>query len=138
MSFQAAAGAQGRAFEEIVEQMLVMVGWTIVARRWREPTTGVEIDLVAIDPGGDTWWIECKGSWLSTSGRNGLIRSDTVKKALGSAWVLSTLSAHPPYMLVTSDLPAEGTARSWLDLAQHHGLFDRIVVVSIPFAAGRP
>src|SRR5690606_4977288 len=60
---QAAAGRQGAAFEETVVLLLLVEGWTVVARKWRHPTQNVEVDIVADDPDGVRWWIECKGSW---------------------------------------------------------------------------
>lgn len=105
---QAAASRQGAAFEQAVMTMLQIEGWQIVARRWRHPEVDVEIDLVAIDPHGQTWWIECKGSWEST--RNGLERTDTVKKAIGSAAILILVDDRLPYMLITSHLPVIGSS----------------------------
>lgn len=110
---QAAAGRQGAAFEATVELLLQIEGWTIDARRWRQPDVDVEIDLVATDPDGVQWWIECKGSWESD--RNGLARTDTLKKAIGSAYSLSRLPKRRPYMVVASHLPKTGAGVGWID-----------------------
>jgi Holliday junction resolvase-like predicted endonuclease len=131
MSFQAAAGAQGRSFENACVTQLTMSGWTVIDVHWREPTTLIEVDIVARDPMGVIWWIECKGSWLSDSGRNGCLRTDTVKKFIGSAALLSTVERREPYMLVTSHVPEAGTTpRKWLDLAVDAGWVDRIEVMT--------
>lgn len=135
MTFQAAASSQGRTFEEIVEDVLTRTGWTISSRRWREPTVEVEIDIVATDPAGAVHWIECKGSWLSPSGRNGVIRTDTAKKLVGDAALLSTIP-RPPYLLVTSHLPDAGTpARRWLDIALTQGWLNGVEVIATTFHA---
>lgn len=132
MTFQSDASLQGRTFEAVVINNLTLAGWRIARHPWREPTTLVEIDVVAEDPDGRIWWIECKGSWLSTSGRNGTTRTDTAKKLVGNAALLSTVTGRPPYMLVTSDMPAPGTpARRWIDTALERGWLDRYEIVSM-------
>lgn len=119
------ASRQGAAFEETVVLLLLVEGWAILERHWREPTTDVEIDIVAKDPVGETWWIECKGSWLAKN--NGLERTDTLKKAIGSSAVLKHAPDRRPYMLVTSHLPRAGSAgETWLNLVD---AFDRIRLV---------
>lgn len=131
MSFQAAAGSQGRSFENACVAQLTMAGWTVLAQHWREPFTLIEIDIVARDPDGRIWWIECKGSWLSESGRNGCLRTDTVKKFLANAALLSMAEHREQYMLVTSHLPERGTTpRKWIDLAIDAGWVDRIEVLT--------
>jgi Holliday junction resolvase-like predicted endonuclease len=130
VSFQAAAGAQGRSFESAVIAQLTMAGWTVIEQHWREPSTLIEIDIIARDPTGRIWWIECKGSWLSESGRNGCLRTDTVKKLIGAAALLTLAPHRELYMLVTSDLPERGSAQRWLDLAGDAGWIDRFEVLT--------
>jgi Holliday junction resolvase-like predicted endonuclease len=131
VNFQAAAGRQGRAFEDAVERQLVMTGWTIVARHRIEPTTGVEIDRVALDPSGRECWIECKGSWESQSQRNGCNRTDTTKKLIANAALLATVAERPPYIAVTSDRPRPGSAGArWLDIAIAQGWITSVQVLT--------
>jgi len=131
MSFQAAAGAQGRSFESAVVAQLVMAGWTILGQHWRESTTLIEVDIIARDPLGQTWWIECKGSWLSESGRNGCLRTDTVKKFVANAALLSLAEPRESYMLVTSHMPEKGTTpHRWIALAIDAGWVDRVEVMT--------
>lgn len=119
------ASRQGAAFEETVALLLLVEGWTILDRNWREPTTDVEVDIVAKSPSGELWWIECKGSWLAS--RNGLERTDTLKKAIGSAHILRQAPERHPYMLVASHIPRVGSAGdTWLRLVQ---CFDRVRLV---------
>lgn len=125
---QAAAGRQGAEFEKAVEILLLCQNWTIQERHWREPTINVEIDFVATDPSGETWWIECKGSWESPT-VNGLERTDTLKKAIGSAALLRLLDERKRYMVITSHLPRVGTAgEQWLQRA-FEAYFDAVEVV---------
>jgi Holliday junction resolvase len=134
-SYQSRASAQGEAFERHVEAALERGGWAIKDRRSRVTALRVEVDLVALDPDGVEWWIECKGSWESD--RNGLRRTDTTKKAIASAALLAADPDRRPYLLVTSDLPAEGSTG---DLALTHALSEgwitRILEVQIE-AIGR-
>ncbi len=137
---QAAAGAQGRAFEEVVAILLMIEGWTIEKRNWRHPEAQIEIDIIAVDLNGVRWWIECKGSWESPT-RNGLTRTDTLLKAIGNGALLATLSERCPYMLITSHLPIGGNAgEAWLraaaalyvDRVRVVGFFDNDYGISPP------
>lgn len=121
--FQSAATIQGARYEEIVGRALVAMGWEITAVH--EHVDGVEIDISAIDPLGVEWWIECKGSWQGK--RPGSRRTDTVKKAIADAWLLSIAEVSRPYMLITSHLPKVGShGHRMLTLAQENGLFTKI------------
>lgn len=126
---QAAASRQGAEFESAVELLLKVEGWEIKARHWRHPEVDVEIDFVATAPNGQTWWVECKGSWEAS--RNGLERTDTLKKAIGSAAILRLLDDRYPYMVITSHLPRLGTSGDrWLTLALNT-YFDAVRVVGL-------
>ena len=127
--YQASARRQGSQFEKAAETLLLCHGWMVVRRHWVQPDVLVEIDIVAIDPHGIEWWIECKGSWESESGRNGLRRTDTTKKLIGTAAILRLLPPEDrrPYMVITSHLPRDGAAARWLQMAE--GVFlDRLWV----------
>ena len=130
--FQAAAVIQGAQYEEIVAAALVAMGWTVTHRH--DHVDGVEIDISATDPLGAEWWIECKGSWRGS--RPGAKRTDTVKKAIADAWLLSIASVSKPYMLITSHLPkVDSHGHRMLTLAQEHGLFTKIAELGalVPF-----
>ena len=132
-NFQAAAGRQGRAYENAVIGWLTPLGWHITARRWQEPITLVEIDLVATDRLGSEWWIECKGSWENPD-RAGLLRNDSVKKLVANAALLSTLPVpdRRPLMVVTSDTPERGAPERALRIAQQAGWLARVEVLQVP------
>ena len=122
--FQSRAGHQGRAYEQAVAVHLESFDWIVKDQNWREPYTDVEIDIVAVDRDGIEWWIECKGSW--EGGRNGLTRTDTVKKLIANAALLSRAPNGRPYMVVTSDLPMRGAGLIWLSQAVEAGWIDEI------------
>lgn len=109
---QSAASRQGAAFEETVANLLQIEKWTIHERNWREPTVDIEVDIVATDPHGERWWIECKGSWESPRG-NGLQRTDTLKKAIANGALLRVLPEPCRYMVVTSHFPISGAGAIW-------------------------
>lgn len=125
-NFQATASAQGRSFEDAVAFILKSSGWRIA--EIRAIVAGVEVDIIADDSAGRRWWIECKGSFRGNT--PGSRRGDTVKKAVGVAWYLSTLPERCPYMLVTSHLPKPETVGArLLDKAVEVGLFDQVNVI---------
>jgi hypothetical protein len=122
--FQALSSAQGRLYERYVRDVLVVRGWTLHGDKpLRVPP--VTVDVVATDPQGTLWWIECKGSYRNQPGCE---RSDTVLKAVAVAWALRTLyPERPPYLLITSRLPKPGSAPdAMLRAALAEGLFDRL------------
>lgn len=126
VNFQATASTQGKSFEEAVAFVLKAGGWDVI--ELHAVVAGVEIDIIANDPAGRRWWIECKGSFRGNT--PGSRRGDTVKKAVGVAWYLSTLDERCPYMLVTSHLPKPETVGArLLDKAVDVGLFDQVNVV---------
>lgn len=112
---QSAASRQGRAFEETVGNLLRIEGWTVDGTNWRHPEVDIEIDIIATAPDGETWWIECKGSWEST--RNGLERTDTMKKAVANGALLQLCEDRKRYMVVASHIPVSGAGLTWLDRA---------------------
>ena len=125
--FQASASEQGAAFASAVAVMLrTRHSCRILRSHWIEPTTLVEIDHVADHPIYGEIWVECKGSWEGD--RPGLIRTDTTKKAIANAVLLSTLPGARPYWLVASHLPRVGSAGEvWLSRTTH--LFARVEVL---------
>lgn len=122
--FQSSSSKQGKHFEAHVRAVLGFRGWTMVSDKPIK-VDGGEVDIVALDPEGTLWWIECKGSYLNVPG---LTRQDTLKKAIATAWLILTYnSARPAYMLVTSDLPQPtSNAARYLRTAIGAGLFDRV------------
>ena len=67
---------------------------------------GVEIDRVALAPSGATVWFEYKGSVQGS--RPGLMRTDTLKKAVANGALLQRLVEKPAYIVLTSHLPNSG------------------------------
>lgn len=122
--FQSSSTKQGKHFESHVRAVLGFRGWTIVSDKPIK-VDGGEVDIVALDPEGTLWWIECKGSYLNVPG---LTRQDTLKKAIATAWLIRTYNPErPAYMLVTSDLPQPASnAARYLRTAIGAGLFDRV------------
>lgn len=85
------------------------------------------LDLIATDPTGQQWWIECKGSWRNVPG---LERHDTLLKAIATAWALKHFGRPSPYLLVTTNLPNTPNGIALLDAAVADGLFDRVEVLT--------
>jgi hypothetical protein len=122
--FQTRATEQGRAFSNAVAVMLrTRHNCAIIRSDWIEPITLVEVDHVAEHPIYGEIWVECKGSWEGE--RPGLIRTDTTKKAIANAVLLSTIPNACPFWLIASHLPKPDSAGAvWLKRTAH--LFARI------------
>jgi hypothetical protein len=133
-SFQAYGTQQGRQFAEQCDGLLVSRGYTLQTNLVL-PEVGVEIDRVAIAPSGRTVWFEYKGSVQGA--RPGLMRTDTLKKAIANGALLQRLVEHPPYVVLTSHLPNSGAGLAMLETALELQYFDDVICVYDPTQTGR-
>ncbi|MGN6694040.1 MAG: hypothetical protein ACTHN0_07670 [Aquihabitans sp.] len=133
-SFQASAGIQGRQFAEQCDTLLAHFGFELHGRRVLTEV-GVEIDQEAVSPSGATVWFEYKGSIQGN--RPGLIRTDTLKKAIANGALLRSLADPAPYVVVTSHLPEAGSGAAMLDAALRLRYFADVVCLYDPKATAR-
>jgi hypothetical protein len=87
--FQGAASRQGRQFAEQCDELLRNYGFRVTGRLVLADV-GVEVDRVAMSPRGTELWLEYKGSIQGD--RPGLLRTDTVKKAIANGALLQAVT----------------------------------------------
>jgi hypothetical protein len=133
-SFQAYGTQQGRQFAEQCDGLLVSRGFRLDGALL-VPEVGVEIDRVAVAPSGRAVWFEYKGSVQGS--RPGLMRTDTLKKAVANGALLQRLVERPPYVVLTSHLPANGAGLAMLQTALELQYFDDVICVYDPSQTGR-
>lgn len=133
-SFQASAGIQGRQFAEQCDTLLGHLGYELHGRRVLGEV-GVEIDQEAVSPTGTTVWFEYKGSVQGN--RPGLIRTDTLKKAIANGALLRSLPDPAPYVVITSHLPEAGSGAAMLQAALELRYFADVVCLYDPKATAR-
>jgi DNA modification methylase len=93
----------GRAAQALAVDVLDAAGFEIVGRDRRVPGVGIVVDVVARDVSGACWYFDVTGAFTTT--RSGLLRSDTLWRALGRAAVLAARGV-TPLVLLSSHLPA--------------------------------
>lgn len=131
MSFQSASGLQGKRFDEQCRWLLADAGWIVNDRPMIVPDCGVEIDCVASGPDTGDVWIEFKGSWRGP--RPGLLRTDTVKKAIVTGFLLSAAGYTVPYVVMASHLPAANShGEAMIRLARQSGVVAAVICVNSP------
>lgn len=101
---------RGRRFEREVIDAIEAEGWCVIAEH--EVIDGIEVDLTVTHPSiglRHKIYVECKGGTIPHV--SGLARTDTVKKAIGTAWGLrkSVTIKSGSYFLVGSMLPSFGS-----------------------------
>jgi hypothetical protein len=127
--FQASAGIQGRQFAEQCDQLLTHYAFSLGGKLVL-PTIGVEIDRVAVSPNGRTIWFEYKGSVQGS--RPGLLRTDTLKKAVANGALLAGLPERHPYVVLTSHLPEARSGAAMLTTARALGYFHDVICIYAP------
>lgn len=133
-SFQASSTAQGKQFAAQCDLLLTNYGFTLQGVLMVRDV-GVEIDRVAQSPRGATIWFEYKGSLQGS--RPGLMRTDTLKKAVANGALLAGIEQHPPFIVLTSHLPTKGSGLAMLESALRLGFFDDVICVYEPDHAVR-
>jgi hypothetical protein len=134
VTFQADASTQGRQFAEQCDLLLSKHGFELSGRLVNRDL-GVEIDCVATSRSGRVVWFEYKGSVQGP--RPGLIRTDTLKKAIANGALLRAIDDHPPFVVLTSHLPTSGAGLAMLTSALRLGYFHDVICVYDPRQAQR-
>ena len=133
--FQSASSLQGRQFAEQCDLLLRNSGFELGSCRVVLPETGVEIDREAVGPSGRTIWFEYKGSLQGP--RPGLMRTDTLKKAIANGALLRATADRPPFVVLASHVPRTGAGRAMLDTAVRLRYLDDVICVYDPVDAAR-
>lgn len=133
--FQAASSLQGRQFADQCDLLLKASGFQLGASRVCVTQLGVEVDREAVGPSGRTIWFEYKGSLQGP--RPGLLRTDTMKKAIANGALLRSLPERPPFVVLTSHVPRMGSGLAMLDAAKRLGYLDDVICVYDPADAAR-
>lgn len=100
--FQARASKEGKAAQALAEDLLDRAGFQITHKNSRLRGLGVTVNFIALDGDGVPWYFDVSGAFTTT--RGGLLRTDTLWKALGRANVLVNHDK-TPIVLLTSNLP---------------------------------
>lgn len=128
--FESRAIREGKAAQQLAEDVLTDAGFTIRDRNHRIPKTGVTVNFVAEDAQGDPWLFDVSGAF--TSHRGGLLRTDAVWKSLGRAHAIrGRLPRDMPVVFLTTRLPrrpSEGDTA--LRAAGPDAFFDAIAMLS--------
>jgi len=132
--FQGAASRQGRQFAEQCDELLRNYGFDLAPPLVLRDV-GVEVDRVATSPSGRRVWFEYKGSIQGT--RPGLMRTDTLKKAIANGALLQAVDERSPYVVITSHLPEAGAGLAMLRTALAAGYLDDVVCLYRPADVAR-
>lgn len=127
--FQSLSGLQGRQFADQCDTLLGSMGFAL-AGRLVMPDIGVEIDQLGTSPAGRLVWFEYKGSVQGS--RPGLIRTDTLKKAVANGALLKGLDEKGIFVVLTSHLPDKGSGLGMLTTALRLGYLDDAICIYDP------
>lgn len=133
-NFQASGVVQGKQFADQCDQLLRHLGFTLQGKK-NLKSLGVEIDQVALSPAGAEVWFEYKGSVQGS--RPGLMRTDTLKKAVANGALLKASGDETPYVVLTSHIPGAGAGKAMLILALQAGYFADVICIYDPTAQSR-
>ncbi len=110
-SFQARATKEGKKAHDLAAQVLERAGFTIVEDKPKVRGAGVQFDFIVCAAGGRHWYVDVSGAF--TTVRPGLMRTDTLWKALGRIHVVKQLvddaTDRPEILILTSNLPKSGS-----------------------------
>lgn len=104
---QRRATLQGKTAVDLAEQVITEAGFRVVAKKRTVPRTGVTVSFIAEDRHDERWFFDVSGAF--TSSRGGLLRNDTVWKALGRAHALRAQEQGTPLVVLTTSLPRKGS-----------------------------
>ncbi len=125
-NFQSLGVSQGRDFARQCDQLLESHGYRLHGSPTKQDI-GVEIDREATSPSGTLVWFEYKGSVRGT--RPGLMRTDTLKKAIANGALVKVLPDPPPFVVLTSHVPTSGSGLAMLTTAMNVGYLCDVIPI---------
>lgn len=135
VDFQRRATTDGSRAQELARYLLTQCGFGDHLREREKFKVGAEVNFAATDADGCEWLFDVSGAF--SSARPGLIRTDTLWKALGKAAILRTQYPDPERLcrlvLLTTDIPPRNSAGGKaLHAAQADGLIWDVLELSKP------
>ncbi|WP_420444624.1 DNA-methyltransferase [Candidatus Poriferisodalis sp.] len=97
----------GRKAHDIAAELLEGFGFEILRSPAKVRGGGVQFSFLLADQAGGEWWVDIAGAF--TTVRPGLLRADTLWKALGRASVLAGADPDAKLLLLTPHLPRPGS-----------------------------
>ncbi|MGO9855035.1 MAG: DNA methyltransferase [Acidimicrobiales bacterium] len=123
-----AARGDGTSAAALTRGVLESAGFADVRPNRRLRGLGIAVDFTAADATGRTWYFDVAGP--NSAYRGGMVRSETVWRALGRAHVLAA-SGVAPFVVLTTQLPRAGTeADRALRAPGPGGIFDAVDLLS--------
>ena len=131
----AAGGPRPPAGDKALDRAAALLGRAgfVVDTRTTRKSGGVDVAIVATDPGGHEWLVDVVGGF--TIGRPGLRRNDVLERALGRAARLSDFGRHRVLVMATDMPPARSAGARALASARGRVLVD---VLPVDAADGAP
>lgn len=126
-NFQGRSVREGRFVQQMAETAITGAGFAISARNQVFGETGATVNFAAVDLNGSSWHFDVAGSL--TSARAGLLRTDSVWKALGRASVLTSAGCRR-LVLLTTNLPKPDSVGHRATRAGALTYFDAIELLS--------
>ncbi|MBV8463914.1 MAG: site-specific DNA-methyltransferase [Acidimicrobiales bacterium] len=118
----------GMSASSLARAVLESAGFADVRPNRRLRGLGVSVDFTGTDAGGRTWYFDVAGP--NSAYRGGMVRSETVWRALGRAHVLAA-GGFSPFVVLTTQLPRPGTeADRALRAPGPGGIFDAVDLLS--------
>jgi DNA modification methylase len=99
---------EGRQAREAAGILLAGCGFVDIRTDVKLPGLGIELSFLAKDQTGAPWGFDVAGGF--TSGRTGLRKADTLWRAVGKAAVLHQAPDNLRLVLLTTGIPAKGSA----------------------------
>lgn len=112
---QRLAKAQGDWYHRECVRSLEIAGFEIAAQHFVIKDVGIELDAITNNSHGIAMPWEFKGSWNGE--RPGLIRTDTLKKAIASGYLLSRWSERKmmtPLLVMSTHMPEAGSGAAMM------------------------
>jgi hypothetical protein len=125
--FQSRSTQEGRLAIEVARRAVTGAGFSITDKTGRRFETGAKVNLVASDKAGREWFFDVSGAF--TTGRPGLMRTDTMWKTLGRANVLHGAGVER-LLILTTNLPTPGSTGDKALRTAAHTFVDAIEMVT--------
>ena len=124
----AGPGGDGTSASALARAALETAGFTDVRPNRRLRGLGMAVDFTASDGHGRTWYFDVAGA--NSAYRGGMVRSETVWRALGRAHVMAARGV-APFVVLTTQLPRPGTESDRaLRAPGPGGIFDAVDLLS--------